>query len=615
MQHLDQQFPHLISFFRKRAKLTQDELGQASKLHFTDISKLERGERKPPKLEHTLLMIRALNLSTAEAKELLEAGGYPPLALNKIKFDPTLYPVITKEVALARLRGERGVYPTLLLTNDGIITGINLLAMANWLALSLLDTKPDPSKVLGWCIFELYARPENFYRISAPRRLSDFLYTKIIVFRKLEEFLPLTAVHAFKERIYENPVLQLIYENGTVELGQEWTYYLKIKPPNDSFFSSITNLEFEGHVERIMDEDTQTGFLVTYQPLRETVKVMINLHQALLDHFGEDTFTQYLGTREIRRPSRYPTYCPTYILNYLWTITDENAACKRITGTQAKGMHVFDYLLSESVHESIASEPAYAIAMKTLRTFFILTRPYQNKDHPYYTEYQELMKRFTQRQEFRTLFSKFFMSIVPAELEAEIRDGEVRYHLTLKSSYHTSFRLSLMSILHFTHTQLPEYIVVHVPENDETKATLILLQLEDAIGSEEQKGDTELAHLIWSLTILQTVKEGLAKSIEAGEWNAHTAFDRLKNELTSTLDFEEAAVSEDLATQIRLTTIELLVQVAPESKEHIQELIERFFAHTPVMRQILAKEQETNTSNNNYSPDQLLERHLGISQN
>jgi transcriptional regulator with XRE-family HTH domain len=585
-------FSELFTTYRKRAG-TQEEIGEKIGLHFSNVSKIERNERRPPKLKHIIAFIRACNLTTDQAKQLLEAGNYPTSALNMIKFDPTLYPSTDQETALSRLRGERGFYPTLLLTENGIITGINLLAMVLWSALSLMDIKPDPSKVLGWSVFEIYAGIQNWSRILLPGKTSDFLFTKIIVFRKLEEFLPASAVDAFKKRIDESATLQLIYEHGTADIGKEWTYNLKLRPPDESFFNDTTILEFEGHVERIMEGDSQSGFIVTYQPLKDTIKVMAELHEALINRFGKEEFIQCLGTWSIRKPHRYPFYCPSITLDQLWTIKGSNAMFSRITNTQATNMHVLDYLLSESIRQIMGDDAAHIMALKALQTFLILTRPYQNPDNPYNSSYQSIMNKLSKRQDFRMLIKQYYKSISLNDLKREIRDGEVRYDLTFTSPYRTSFRLFFMSTLHFTNTQTQEYINILLPGNDETKATLILLQLENTFDTEEQKGDRELQHLIWSLAIIRTVKEGLSKSIESNSWDALTAFEKQKDEFTSTLFSNDNQTSyEYLAMQITLTILELLVQVSPESKENIQELIELFFENTPAAQQILSKEEK-----------------------
>src|SRR5947208_3282822 len=154
-QHTQQysRFASLVKLYRTNAHMTQDDLGKASRLHFTEISKIERDERNPPKLEQVLLMIKALKLTTNEAIELLVAGNYPVSAIGQITFDPNLYPTIDKNHAEARLKGERGNWPVMMLQKNGVVKAINLLALVIWYALDPLSTTIDALKMLGWCVF------------------------------------------------------------------------------------------------------------------------------------------------------------------------------------------------------------------------------------------------------------------------------------------------------------------------------------------------------------------------------------------------------------------------------------------------------------------------------
>src|SRR5438270_11540845 len=88
-------FANWLREFRQRAKISQQELSDVLRtqygitLYGSDISKLERDERKPPKIDAALAIIQTLHLSEEEAQRLLDAGNYPPAVVNLMQEQPT----------------------------------------------------------------------------------------------------------------------------------------------------------------------------------------------------------------------------------------------------------------------------------------------------------------------------------------------------------------------------------------------------------------------------------------------------------------------------------------------------------------------------------------------
>src|SRR6266566_1948104 len=120
-------FGSLIAFYRRRAKLNQEEFGKLVGLHPTDVSKIERGQRRPPKIEQAQKMLEVLDLSPDKKWNVMRAGEYTASVMDVGQFDPAVYPRVTDTDADARLQGERGFWPVVRLDTLGNIIAANLL--------------------------------------------------------------------------------------------------------------------------------------------------------------------------------------------------------------------------------------------------------------------------------------------------------------------------------------------------------------------------------------------------------------------------------------------------------------------------------------------------------
>ena len=77
-------FGPLLRAHRQRARLSLPALGRQVKLDFSYLSRLERGQREPPRRDTILALATALELTGAETDVLLVAGGQLPQALAQI---------------------------------------------------------------------------------------------------------------------------------------------------------------------------------------------------------------------------------------------------------------------------------------------------------------------------------------------------------------------------------------------------------------------------------------------------------------------------------------------------------------------------------------------------
>ena len=69
---------------RQRAGLSLPVLGRRVKLDFSYLSRLERGQREPPRRANILALATALDLTGEETDMLLVAGGQLPQALAQL---------------------------------------------------------------------------------------------------------------------------------------------------------------------------------------------------------------------------------------------------------------------------------------------------------------------------------------------------------------------------------------------------------------------------------------------------------------------------------------------------------------------------------------------------
>ncbi len=368
-------FPSLLKTYRQRAKKSQEELSSSLKkvglpLHASDISKLERDERKPPKIEYTIAIIKELQLSPDEAREFLEAGNYPPSAIQAMSFtspistmptiptplEPPSYPPITKSGMEEMLKKET---PSWVLNADGTLTAANLLAFLIWG--SSLEEGIHRNDLLGVNIFKVFATPWNFERIAMPEKEDDFWFVKINVFKMLEQDIDPNASATFRKAIEAHPVLRLIYRNaGEMDLGKaHYNYYLKMEPPGADVSSDEPKVYLRFRVNIYI---TRGGggaieeFAVNYKPANEyTTNFIANEYQRILTDHGEEAYVQRLES--------FPESYPSFTLDKQLYITSENDAHKKLMQALSKEwncvpipvekLHFIDLLFTPQIRNSM----------------------------------------------------------------------------------------------------------------------------------------------------------------------------------------------------------------------------------------------------------------------
>lgn len=582
-----------LAELRTQRNLSQAEVAQAVGLHYSDLSKIERGKRNPPKLPYFQRLREHLALSRKEALELMKLGGYSPDALGLSVFDPTDYPATTQEQARDHLQGDRGFWPVWELDTQGTILRANLLAFWLWGALSLSSEDTlEPERLLGVNVFSLYLRPENFARIAMPTQKTDFWYTKIMVFKKLEAVLPAEIVAEFQARILSHPILSLIYRCGDLELEEEWYYHLKIAsfdtPKDDEV--RLPLLEFEVSVERVEVERVQTGYLVTFQPLKSSLDIIDEAHRRLVELYGREALVQDKDAR-VMRQMEYPSFYPTLFLDPLWNLTETNRALETLLdGFPITQLHFFDLLLSGKLDDDVVYPRQIDQPPKALSYFLKRTAPYKKQGNSLYHRYEQLLNRLLATPGFRGLVKELWQEASLESLADIPKEGAVIYRCQRRCPYSSLFSLSFGLILYALQHPKHAYQVTFRPidkTGDETRVALLLMELEPSIATAEAIGETPMAQLIWGLALIRTLQEGMTYGEGEDQWEAEGVFRRIYQSILAEHQDANEDTLEKLAVQIRLETLQSTLECSKPSREHILDMLLTFTAKAMELHRVL----------------------------
>jgi transcriptional regulator with XRE-family HTH domain len=104
-------FPILLRAYRERRGWSCNELARAVGVDPSYVSRLERGEREPPRHRVVVALVDALQLDLAEADGLLVSAGYAPATVALLgAWDPTLEAVARVLVDPALSAADRAAF-------------------------------------------------------------------------------------------------------------------------------------------------------------------------------------------------------------------------------------------------------------------------------------------------------------------------------------------------------------------------------------------------------------------------------------------------------------------------------------------------------------------------
>jgi predicted ester cyclase/transcriptional regulator with XRE-family HTH domain len=366
------QFAYLLRKYRQRAKISQQELSDILRIQYgitlygSDISKLERDERKPPKIDATLALIQALHLNEDEAQGFLEAGNYPPSVSRLLTEQPKeqkegsspepFYPPTTPEQALSYLRSP---FPSWQLSGDGNIIACNRLAM--WL---FLATRAED--LLDVFVFEVFTRPWNLARILMTGKSNDFWFIKLQVLNWMEKHNPSEAIERAKRIILENPTLNILYEHLdklNLDNISFYNYALFIQHPeiHHHYLHFHVKIWITRTIEGNLDK-----FIIVYEPHDAYTSEVIAQKYLELNKNQEDYMYQTpaialdaSATQEPYFPSSYPsiTHDPFFQITSVNQATRNMIASLafnyRVEPVEPVGMNFFELISSDPIKRPV----------------------------------------------------------------------------------------------------------------------------------------------------------------------------------------------------------------------------------------------------------------------
>lgn len=99
-------FAGLLNGYRERANLSRRKLGQRSGVDGSYITRIEYGEREPPRQYIVEAIARALNLSLADRNRLLIAAGHVPPCIVQLGVWPDYLQAVVDVLNDSRLSAE-----------------------------------------------------------------------------------------------------------------------------------------------------------------------------------------------------------------------------------------------------------------------------------------------------------------------------------------------------------------------------------------------------------------------------------------------------------------------------------------------------------------------------
>jgi len=562
-------FGQLLLKYRHRLSLSQQEVAKMVGIYASDLSKIERGDRKPPRAEVVLRLLDALQLSHTERRKFVIAAGFSEAILKRAKYDPSKYPPVAIEAVREKLQGSHGRWPVLELDTDRKILAANLLAFRLWAVIEEATQEVKPDLLLGESVYTVLVRPENLSRISMPTKKSDFWYTFLAVWNKLKDGLPQSTVTAFEEVIEAHPLLKLILRYGSVNIDRDWIYNLNILPSGILLSSDEPEvyLKFQIEVERIMKGEEYKGFLVSFHPVKSFTQEWVDReYTQLIATYGKEAFVQCEpDTHLMEEEEKYPSFFPAVHHDELWTINFENREFILLfdEGEEFLNKHYFEMLLSSHIIALMGGFDKQKLIIPVYQ-FLQQTQDCENNE-----QYADIKTRLLGLPAFQTLLTALWST--PSENRSQPAKGMPCFSIEVVCPYTDALQLSFDIVARQPYVNEADYRITFVPTTDVTKAVLILLRLQKNGDVLSSIGTTEYEQLSWLLAILKTVREGLTKQKGKADWGWHPeeAFKKLHSTLTVGTD--QSAVSPPEAVKLHITWT--LTQLFFDGESRQEELV------------------------------------------
>ncbi len=260
----------------------------------------------------------------------------------------------------------------------------------------------------------------------------------------------------------------------------------------------------------------------------------------------------------------YPIYYPFIIQDCLWNILAENDAHVHMVGKLMAGRNLLEIFFASDVRpmlddwEHTTNRALWYFYISTTGLFESLQQSNLEAYERIHSDYKRLLDRLSAWPDFSDMYKPSELAkeelLFPDPKDAPFLACELTIMCHLSSLVH----LHLQTIVQLVHDN--EAVTIHealVPQNEETKAALILMHLAASSWQKPDMNDPLLRQAIWVLAVLKTVDEGLVLGDLNKQWQPEAALRHLFIALSARYDKQNKNNESILAQQIRHTLDEL----------------------------------------------------------
>lgn len=468
------------------------------------------------------------------------------------------YPKVKHSLAQTALQDP---YPAWFIDKRGLVRGANLMAF--WISETLKFNEPIiPDALLGRSIFNIFTN--SFERIPIEQNVEFYSKKSSMVKRmKANSNVESSIYDNFIAAVEKEPLLEKIYEEVSLYPDKEWEHPFSIIAPGHMGTSRL--LEFQVTVYRL---DGDAGFLSVCTPTRTTLPEIEEQYGLLIGEYGNNAYVQLDDLSQdtvegnqipLKFGTHFRAYYPSLIQDPLWYISGENKAHQLLVGSSIVGMHFFDLFFAPQLREWMGPIQETS-APRAIKYFTEFTSTFLSEDHEFHDQYEQVMARLLQLPDFKYMLEvsrKLPIRLyIPDNIEAPFYTCRVILPWPISSQIALQFR-SMVRIIYrhsMIQTDIRDYQVTLVPENNETEVALILLHLQSTFQEyyKDQPGLwTSFPQFLWLLNVMRTINEGLARVDEDKTWEPEPAFEQFHDRLV--IEYSEHATNEvsDIVNEFR----------------------------------------------------------------
>jgi hypothetical protein len=492
-------------------------------------------------------------------------------------------------------------YPAWFVDTRGVIYAANLMAF--WLWDTLRPGEPmRPDALLGNSIFNVLA--DNIGRIPVDENVEFFTKRSAIV-KRLYARSKSPLYTSFIAAMKANPRLTQIYESATLTADRKWEYPLRILHPGQRTSPALLELQVTNFC---LEGDN--GALAVYVPTSATSPVIEAQYSLLVtSHSGDRVYHLPKQMERIKMENdqlltnlqNYAcSYYPTLIQDTLWYIIEENRAHQLLVGGSVKNTHFFELFFAPQLKEWLGPIQETS-APRAIRYFDKFTGEFQREDHELHGQYEQVMRRLLQLQDFRDVLDVSRKLTIYLNMPTSYDETFYTCRVLLPYPFSPSIALQFRSMVKciypqvYVHADTRHYQLTLVPENNETDAALILLHLASTASELTASGNTAQKQFLWGLTVTKTIEEGLTgKNGEDTQWEPEAAFRRIGREVNMKLGSLPVNATEEIITELRVI-VEVLDRKRVVEKGALLFALERLASRSNCLEHLskfLAKELE-----------------------